>query len=206
MCHSRRPFPHRVVVHSLNPTDARADARLGAAQQLVPIPLPILRRLGGSNEALLKPANRKKLVEILTFHVVPGRLTAADVQRAPVADTVQGTSLLFGKTDKGVAVDGATILTADIIATNGVIHVVDRVLLPKDIVETAARAGQFNTLLAAVKAAGLAGALKKHPSLETLVLSADCAFVRVNVRKYVVVDRFQHVVEFSPDGGPGVQR
>ncbi|MBN2130745.1 MAG: fasciclin domain-containing protein, partial [Sedimentisphaerales bacterium] len=101
----------------------------------------------GKLESLLKAENKEKLVEILKFHVVSGRLTATDVQRLLVADTVQGTSLLLATTEAGVTVDGATVVKADILATNGVIHVIDRVLLPKDIVGTATQAGQFNTLL-----------------------------------------------------------
>jgi uncharacterized surface protein with fasciclin (FAS1) repeats len=119
----------------------------------------------GTLESLLKPENKQKLIEILTFHVVAGRVTAADAQGLPVADTVQGTSLLIATTSTGVTVDGATVVKADIMATNGVIHVIDRVLLPKDIVETARLAGQFTTLLAAVEAADLVDALKKSDDL-----------------------------------------
>ena len=126
--------------------------------------------------SLLKPENKKKLVEILTFHVVAGHVTAADVQRLPFADTVQGTSLLFAKTPTGVTVDGAKVLKADVPATNGVIHVIDGVLLPKDLAETAARAGQFQTLLAAAKAADLAGALKKPGANLTVFAPTDKAF------------------------------
>jgi uncharacterized surface protein with fasciclin (FAS1) repeats len=127
-------------------------------------------------ESLLAPENKQKLVDILTFHVVAGRLAAADVKGLPFADTVQGTSLLFAATAGGVTVDGAAVLQADILATNGIIHVVDRVLLPKDIVETAARGGQFKTLLAAAGAAGLAEALKKPGADLTVFAPTDAAF------------------------------
>ena len=130
----------------------------------------------GTLESLLKPENKKKLIEILKFHVVAGRLTAADAQGLPVADTVQGTSLLIATTSTGVTVDGATVVTADIMATNGVIHVIDRVLLPKDIVETAKQAGQFTTLLAAVEAADLVDALKKPDANLTIFAPTDEAF------------------------------
>ena len=130
----------------------------------------------GTLESLLKPENKKKLIEILTFHVVAGRVTAADAQGLPVADTVQGTSLLIATTSTGVTVDGATVVTADIMATNGVIHVIDRVLLPKDIVETAKQAGQFTTLLAAVEAADLVDALKKPDANLTIFAPTDEAF------------------------------
>ena len=130
----------------------------------------------GTLESLLEAENNKKLVEILKFHVVSGRLTATDVQGLPVADTVQGTSLLLASTETGVTVDGASVLKADILATNGVIHVIDRVLLPKDIVETATQAGQFNTLLAAAEAAGLAEVLKKPDADLTIFAPTDEAF------------------------------
>lgn len=130
----------------------------------------------GTLESLLKPENKAKLIQILKFHVVSGRLTAADVRKLPVADTVQGTSLLFAQGPIGVTVDGASVVQADILATNGVIHVIDRVLLPKDIVETAARAGNFKTLLTAAKAAGLVDALKKPDTNLTVFAPTDKAF------------------------------
>jgi transforming growth factor-beta-induced protein len=130
----------------------------------------------GTLESLLKPENKEKLIEILTFHVVSGRLTAADVRKLPVADTVQGTSLLFAQGPIGVTVDGVSVVQADVLATNGVIHVIDRVLLPKDLVKTAKQAGQFNTLLAAAKAVGLVDALKKPDANLTVFAPTDQAF------------------------------
>jgi len=130
----------------------------------------------GTLESLLKPENKKKLIEILTFHVVAGRFAAADVRKLPVADTVQGTSLLFAQGPIGVTVDGASVVQADILATNGVIHVIDQVLLPKDLVKTAQQAGQFNTLLAAAKAAGLVDALTKPDANLTVFAPTDKAF------------------------------
>jgi transforming growth factor-beta-induced protein len=130
----------------------------------------------GTVESLLKPENKQKLVDILTFHVVAGRLTAQEVTRLPLANTVQGTSLLFGKASGKVTVDGATVVTADVLASNGVIHVIDRVLLPKDVVETARVAGKFKTLLAAAAAAGLVDALKAPASALTVFAPTDEAF------------------------------
>ncbi|HUT61644.1 MAG TPA: CIA30 family protein [Phycisphaerae bacterium] len=133
----------------------------------------------GTLESLLKPENKAKLIETLKFHVVSGRLTAADVRKLPAADTVQGTSLLFAQGPIGVTVDGASVVQADILATNGVIHVIDRVLLPKDIVETAARAGNFKTLLTAVKAAGLVDALERPDANLTVFAPTDNAFEKL---------------------------
>jgi uncharacterized surface protein with fasciclin (FAS1) repeats/uncharacterized protein (DUF2141 family) len=130
----------------------------------------------GTLESLLKPENKKKLIDVLKFHVVPGRLTTADLQHLPITDTVQGTSLLFAKTSAGVTVDGVTVTRADILAANGVIHVIDRVLFPKDIFETVSQARQFNTLLTAAKAANLAEVLKKPDGNLTVFAPTDKAF------------------------------
>ena len=79
-------------------------------------------------DALLK--DKAKLTAVLTYHVVPGRVLAKDVKAGPVK-TVQGSSLTV-KTDGGkVTVDNATVTQTDIVASNGVIHVIDSVLLPK---------------------------------------------------------------------------
>ena len=130
----------------------------------------------GTLESLLKPENKQKLINILTLHVVPGRLTAGDVSSMPRAGTVQGTDLLFAATPDGVKVDRAGVVKADVYATNGVIHVIDKVLLPKDVVETAVVAGQFNTLLVAAKAAGLVDALKAPDATLTVFAPTDQAF------------------------------
>ncbi len=79
-------------------------------------------------DALLK--DKAKLTAVLTYHVVPGRVLAKDVKAGPVK-TVQGSSLTV-KTDGGkVTVDNATVTQTDIVASNGVIHVIESVLLPK---------------------------------------------------------------------------
>jgi uncharacterized surface protein with fasciclin (FAS1) repeats len=85
----------------------------------------------GTVENLLKPENKAQLVAILTYHVVPGKIMAADIagKKANVA-TVQGSELAVDATN-GVMVDGAKVVAADIEATNGVIHVIDTVVLPK---------------------------------------------------------------------------
>jgi len=130
----------------------------------------------GTLESLLKPESKQKLAAILTLHVVPGRLVAADVSSTTHATTVQGTDLLFAAGADGVKVDLANVVKADVLATNGVIHVIDRVLLPKDVVETAAVAGQFKTLLAAAGAAGLVKALKAPDATLTVFAPTDKAF------------------------------
>jgi len=82
----------------------------------------------GTLEGLL--ADKAKLTAILTYHVVPGRYTAADVVKMKEAVTVEGDSLTIGTTD-GVTVDAAQVVKTDIIASNGVIHVIDQVVLPR---------------------------------------------------------------------------
>jgi len=129
----------------------------------------------GTLKSLLKPENRAKLTAVLTCHVVPGRLDAAQVLRAAKLDTVQGGSLLISSDRNGPHVDASKIVQTDVRASNGVIHVIDTVLLPKDIVRTAQVAGQFQTLLAAAKAAGLVEALKGEGPL-TVFAPTDAAF------------------------------
>lgn len=129
----------------------------------------------GTVESLLKEENRDQLKAILTYHVLPGQVDSAQASALPKADTVQGSSLLISAKDGTVRVGGATVVTADIKASNGVIHVIDAVLLPKDIVQTAEGAGQFGTLLAAAKAADLVDALKAKGPL-TVFAPTDAAF------------------------------
>ena len=84
----------------------------------------------GTVEELLKPENKDKLVAILTYHVVPAKAMAKDVAGLPTAKTVNGKELKL-KADNGkVMVDKATVTKADIEASNGVIHVIDTVLMP----------------------------------------------------------------------------
>lgn len=85
----------------------------------------------GTVEDLLKPENKAKLAAILTYHVVPGRVMAADVVKVTDAKTVQGGSLKVTAAGGKVMIDGANVVKTDISASNGVIHVIDSVVLPK---------------------------------------------------------------------------
>lgn len=85
---------------------------------------------GGTVESLLKPENKPKLVAILTYHVVPGKVMAADVVALTQAPTVQGQKIRVDTKD-GVRVDNANVIKTDIVCDNGVIHVIDAVILPK---------------------------------------------------------------------------
>ena len=85
----------------------------------------------GTVEELLKPENKAKLTSILTYHVVPGKVMAADVAKVKEAKTVQGGSLKVSSMGGQVMVDTAHVAKTDIAASNGVIHVIDSVLMPK---------------------------------------------------------------------------
>ncbi len=84
----------------------------------------------GTVETLLKPENRDQLVAVLTYHVVPGKVMSSDIagKTADVA-TVEGSTIAVNATD-GVKINDATVVTADIETGNGVIHVIDKVILP----------------------------------------------------------------------------
>ena len=85
----------------------------------------------GTVADLLKPENKAKLIAILTYHVVPGKVMAADVVKLTTAKTVQGSAVAI-KVDGGkVMVDNANVIKTDIMCSNGVIHVIDAVILPK---------------------------------------------------------------------------
>ncbi|WP_282077907.1 fasciclin domain-containing protein [Epibacterium ulvae] len=83
----------------------------------------------GTVESLLKPENKDQLVSILTYHVVPGKVMSGDLVDDMKAATVQGSSITIDL-DDGVKVNSASVTAADIEAKNGVIHVIDQVILP----------------------------------------------------------------------------
>ena len=85
----------------------------------------------GTVEDLLKPENKAKLVAILTYHVVPGKVLAAQVTKMTSAKTVNGESLTISVNNGSVMVDNAKVVKTDILCSNGVIHVIDSVVLPK---------------------------------------------------------------------------
>lgn len=84
----------------------------------------------GTVENLLKPENKQQLIEVLTYHVIPGKVMSGNIAgKSLEVKTVQG-SLVDIDATNGVTIDGATVVTPDIEASNGVIHVIDRVILP----------------------------------------------------------------------------
>jgi uncharacterized surface protein with fasciclin (FAS1) repeats len=84
----------------------------------------------GTIESLLKPENKGRLIAILTYHVVPGQVTAAEVVKVDSAATVNGQPVAIKADGDTVRVNQATVVVADIAASNGVIHVIDEVILP----------------------------------------------------------------------------
>lgn len=85
----------------------------------------------GTLETLLKPENRARLQSILTYHVVPGRVMAKDVLKLHSAKSVEGRNIAIQTMNGGVMVDNAHVTKTDIETSNGVIHVIDAVMLPK---------------------------------------------------------------------------
>lgn len=85
----------------------------------------------GTVENLLKPENKDQLVAVLTYHVVPGSVSSSEVVKMTSAKTVQGQSVKISNGKGGVMIDGAKVVKADVMASNGVIHVIDSVILPQ---------------------------------------------------------------------------
>jgi uncharacterized surface protein with fasciclin (FAS1) repeats len=85
----------------------------------------------GTLETLLKPENKAALQRILTYHVVAGKVTAQDAMKLDSATTVQGQTLVIKTTAGGVMVDNAHVIKTDIPASNGILHVIDAVIMPK---------------------------------------------------------------------------
>ena len=84
----------------------------------------------GTLEMLLKPENKEKLAAILSYHVVAGKVTSEEVVKLTSAESVSGKKIDIKTSDGKVMVDGATVIKADVMAKNGVIHVIDTVMMP----------------------------------------------------------------------------
>lgn len=134
----------------------------------------------GTVDNLLKPENKQQLIAVLTYHVIPGKLMAADVVRLNAVVTVNGQRVDVTTDGKKVQIDQAQIVATDIACSNGVIHVIDQVILPStlNIPATADKAGTFKTLLAAATAAGLVDVLSGDQPL-TVFAPTDDAFAKL---------------------------
>ena len=142
--------------------------------------------------------DKEQLAAVLKYHVVPGKVLAKDVVKLSSAETLQGSAVEISASSCGVQIDNAKVVKTDIRCSNGVIHVIDSVLIPtsqeqqvsveksgsdeparkKNIVDTAVEAGSFNTLVTAVKAAGLVEALSGDQPL-TVFAPTDEAFAKI---------------------------
>ena len=87
----------------------------------------------GTLEMLLKPENKDKLVKVLTYHVVAGEYPAAKVKDGMKPATVEGSTIAIKVSEKGVMVNDARVIKADVEASNGVVHVIDKVILPPNL-------------------------------------------------------------------------
>jgi transforming growth factor-beta-induced protein len=132
----------------------------------------------GTVESLLKPENRDQLISILTYHVVPGNLDSGEVLASESLSTLNGQRAAIDS--KEGTIGSAKIIKTDIDCSNGVIHVIDEVILPKSdtLLETAVSAGSFNTLAAAIEAAGLVDALSGEGPF-TVFAPTDEAFAKL---------------------------
>ncbi len=134
----------------------------------------------GTVETLLKPENKDQLIAILKYHVISGEVPASQVVKLKGAKTLNGQRVDIAAGEGSVKIDGATVEATDIMCSNGIIHVIDSVILPsnKNIVTTAVEAEKFKTLIAAAKAAGLAGVLSEQGPF-TVFAPTDDAFAKL---------------------------
>jgi transforming growth factor-beta-induced protein len=140
----------------------------------------------GTIDELLKPENKQKLSDILLYHVVDGKVMAADAMGLSSASTLLGKDLALKANMGSLYINDAKVVISDIEASNGVIHVIDAVLLPpaeeaaapQTVVEIAVADGRFQTLVAAVQAAGLVETLS-GPGPFTVFAPTDDAFAKL---------------------------
>jgi len=86
----------------------------------------------GTVENLLKPENRDMLVKILTYHVVSGKVMSGDLSDGMMAETVEGSQITVSISDAGVSINDASVIAADVEANNGVVHLIDSVIMPPE--------------------------------------------------------------------------
>ncbi|MBK7874973.1 MAG: fasciclin domain-containing protein [Planctomycetes bacterium] len=134
----------------------------------------------GTLERLLRPENAHELAALLTYHVVPGNVAAKDVVKLASATTLNGQRVDVRVVEGGVRIDDANVVKTDITCSNGVIHVIDRVLVPQtaNVVQLAEKAGTFGTLVAALDAAGLKDVLAGEGPF-TVFAPSDEAFAKL---------------------------
>lgn len=129
----------------------------------------------GTVDSLLLPHNRQQLIDILSYHVVPGAVPSATARTLSDATTLGGPQVLIDSLGSDLFVNDAKVTQADVVASNGVIHVVDAVLLPPQSLVATLQARGFSTLVAAVTAANL-GTTLSGPGPFTVLAPTDAAF------------------------------
>jgi transforming growth factor-beta-induced protein len=148
----------------------------------------------GTLADLLKPENKEQLQAVLKYHILIGAITSEEVSKLKLPETVQGETVQIVNGEDGVTINGAKVIAGDLNASNGVIHVIDTVLIPVtlsslevasykkgekiNLVEVAATNDDFQTLVMALRASGLTGTLEgKGPF--TLLAPTDDAFAKL---------------------------
>ncbi|MGF1759396.1 fasciclin domain-containing protein, partial [Photobacterium sagamiensis] len=148
----------------------------------------------GTLADLLKPENKEQLQAVLKYHILIGAITSEEVSKLKLPETVQGGTVQIENGEDGVTINGAKVIAGDINASNGVIHVIDTVLIPVtlssltvagykkgekiNLVEVAATNEDFQTLVMAIRASDLTGTLEgKGPF--TLLAPTDDAFAKL---------------------------
>ena len=136
----------------------------------------------GAIADLLRPENKQELIKVLTYHVVVGKaITAADIiaMGPPFKlEMANGIATNITKVGNSIKINNSTVIQVDIMASNGIIHAIDTVLLPRDIVNTVASDGRFKTLVTALTAADLVAPLKGNGPF-TVFAPTDAAFANL---------------------------
>jgi len=132
----------------------------------------LLEALGATADELLA---RSDLADILTYHVASGKVMSTDLSNGMAVTTLQGATATVGISGGTVTIQGATVTTADVVCSNGVIHIIDAVMLPPNIVQVAVAAGSFTTLAAALTQANLVDTLTGTGPF-TVFAPTDAAF------------------------------
>lgn len=101
----------------------------------------------GTVESLLKPENKKKLADILTYHVVSGKVKAKKAAKLDSAKTVNGSEITIKPSGKTLMINKSKVVKADIKTSNGIIHVIDAVLIPSDFKKTSGNASKTNAII-----------------------------------------------------------
>ena len=135
----------------------------GALTVLVPTDEAFGKLPAAARQALFSPGGAEKLQALLKYHILPGRVPARQIAGESRPKTLGGERLTVAANDRGIAINNATVVEADVLARNGVIHFIDAVLQPPapDLLGVAEKAGQFGVLLEALDATGLDDTLRR---------------------------------------------